>query len=113
MLVICETNPNKEYQIEKIRDVYFCYPKTEAEYLELLLVYNGNNIQGNLDLLYTEANELPDNLTVKGWMDISYSKIKNLPNNLTIGGSLFLKNNDIPNNVSIPKSVKVNGKVIR
>ena len=90
MLVICETDPgNKPYKIEKIRDVYFCYPQIEAEYLELLFCYNGNNIQGNLDLVNT--------------------KIKELPVNFIVNGDLNLYNTNIP--YSIPIGVK--GKVYR
>ena len=130
MLVICETNPNKEYQIEKIRDVYFCYPKTEAEYLELLLVYNGNNIQGDLYLVNTKIKELPANLTVSGVLYLFRSKIKklpanltvngnlylnyinitSLPNNLTVGGDLYLLNTKIPKDYKFPVGIK--GKVI-
>ena len=85
MLVICETNPNKEYQIEKISNVYFCYPQTEAEYLELLLCYNGNNIQSYLYLGGTKIKELPDNLTVNGNLYLWNTNIKELPDNLTVG----------------------------
>ena len=85
MLVICETNPNKEYQIEKIGKVYFCYPQTEAEYLELLLCYNGNNIQRYLNLGNTNITELPNNLNVNGYLNLGGIKITELPDNLTVG----------------------------
>ena len=131
MLVICETNPNKEYQIEKIGNVYFCYPQTEAEYLELLFCYNGNNIQSDLNLYNTYITELPDNLTVEGYLDLgntnitelpnnltvngylylNYTNIISLPDNLTVGGDLYLRNTKLPKDYSIPIGVK--GKVYR
>ena len=131
MLVICKNHPGeKSYKIEKIRNVYFCYPKTEAEYLELLWIHNGNNIQGNLDLKYTNKTELPDNLTVEGnfnlfgskikelptnltvggYLDINYTKIKVLPDNFRVEGYLNLGASDIPKNYVIPIGIK--GEVI-
>ena len=91
MLVITEIHPgDKKYKIEKIGGVYFCHPETEAEYLELLLVYNGNNIQGDLSLSFTKIKVLPDNLTVNGYLDLVNSKIpKDYPIPSGVKGRIF------------------------
>ena len=90
MFVITQIDPGpKNYQIKPFKKVYLCYPTTEAEYLELLLVYNGNNIQGNLDLSFSNISELPDNLIVHEELNISFSTIAYIPNNVVVNGDFM------------------------
>ena len=63
--------PNKDYPIKQYRDTYFCYPKTKEDELELLLVYNGNNIDGDLKIPFNFIDEIPHNLVVNGHIRVS------------------------------------------
>ena len=128
MLVITDTDPgNKPYKIKPNLDLYcddfwLCYPETEADYLELLLVHNGNNLTGDF---YFCEDELPNNLTIKGHLtiptnakikiplglkitgilDIAGTEIDELPSDLIVN-SLYMFNTKIPDNYTIPIGVK-------
>jgi hypothetical protein len=60
----------------------------------------------NLNLYNSNAESLPDNLTVKGALHLNGSKIKSLPNNLTVGDYLDLTNSKIK---SLPNDLTING----
>ena len=106
-MVITEIKPkrsSKRYPIIGVREVFLCFPPTKEEELELMLCYNGNNIQGNLwlskcrilnDPLLLKPGcsnilPLPDNLTVNGWLNLWGTPIKTLPKNLKVKEWLYL-----------------------
>ena len=99
MIILTQENPgNKSYKIVEFNEgIYFCYPRTEPEKLELLYCYNGNQFNGDLDLENGMIHELPDNLIVNGNLDLSDAKLNDLPDNLTVNGNLNISNIKIYN----------------
>lgn len=97
MIVITEICPGeKNYKIVKTSipayNLWFCFPNTEAEQLELLF----NTISGHLFVSHDDPiTELPDNLIVMGMLDIAESKIKRLPNNLIVKGVIDINHTSI------------------
>jgi hypothetical protein len=64
------------------------------------------NIEGDLNLVGSRIESLPDNLTVKGHLFLRNLRIKYLPDNLTVGGDLDLTFTYI---ASFPDNLKVGG----
>jgi len=63
-------------------------------------------VGGNLSLSNTPIKELPDNLKVGGILDLSNTPIKELPDNLEVGRNLYLKNTQIE---KLPDNLEVGG----
>jgi len=67
------------------------------------------NIEGNLNLSFTDIKSLPDNLKIGGNLSFTQSSIRTLPDNLTVEGSLDLTEEVINN--SLPNNLKVEGRL--
>ena len=90
MLILCPIDPGpRSYRIEKIKDVWFCYPKKKADIIELFSEYSGNHFENNLDLRETDITELPIDLTVLGMLFVSKTKLTELPYGLKCGGLII------------------------
>jgi hypothetical protein len=48
-------------------------------------------VEGNLNLGYTNITSLPDNLKVGGYLFLEKTNITSLPHNLKVGSNLFLE----------------------
>ena len=68
-------------------------------------------VGGSLFLENTPIKELPNNLEVSGYLDLRNTPIKELPDNLKVGHSLFLDNTHIeklPDNLEVGGSLNLN-----
>jgi hypothetical protein len=74
------------------------------------------NIEGDLNLVGSRIESLPDNLTVKGHLTTANYNIKSLPDNLTVGGDLDLtygsKITSLPDNLKVGGDLQVWGTSI-
>jgi hypothetical protein len=64
------------------------------------------NIEGILDLGYTNITSLPDNLKVEGSINLSYTDLRTLPENFKVNGYLNLRVTPISN---LPDNLHVGG----
>ena len=67
--------------------------KKFREETNYILYYNEGKFcyNGSLNLIGTQIQSLPDNLTVGGYLHLGNTPIQSLPDNLTVGGSLSLR----------------------
>jgi hypothetical protein len=65
----------------------------------------GLTVGGNLDLSYTQVKQLPAGLTVGRDLDLSYTQVKQLPAGLTVGRDLVLQGTPI----ELPAGLTVKG----
>ena len=65
------------------------------------------DIEGDLDLTYSNIESLPEGLKVGGNLILRYSRIKSIPKGLKVGGDLRLDGCD--NITSLPKGLVVDG----
>jgi hypothetical protein len=72
--------------------------------------YKGLNVKGDLDLSYTQIQELPEGLNVEGNLDLSCTQIRELPEGLSVEGYLNLKDTQIR---ELPESLSVGGINLR
>ena len=65
------------------------------------------NVEGDLDLPYTNITSLPDNLKVRGFLDLTNTKkITSLPDNLQVGGHIFSNSSNL---TSLPDNLSIGG----
>lgn len=117
-LVITQVDPGeKNYHVRtsEYGDYWFCFPSTEEEKIELLLVYGGNVIHGDLRIYQAdEICELPTGLEVHGTLHLDYVNIKYLPPDLVVHKDLYARFtliNDIPETVRIGQCILVTNKL--
>lgn len=108
-MVITKEKPNRDYEIRRaiMMDLYFCYPKTEIQEMELLLCYNGNIINENLYISFHDnITELPRNLVVFGDLIINWALITEIPDDIFVSGDVHIGVTLINRDSMIPPGIK-------
>ena len=65
-------------------------------------------VPGDLNLINSAIETLPDNLKVDGWLDLRNSDIRELPKGLTVGYYLNLDNTQVS---ALPSDLRVNSRI--
>lgn len=106
MIIFTDDKPPEHYDSFQLDcGIWVTRTKTPQEEMELINLFNGNNIN---KLILTKKDgiiELPSKLTVRGDMNISGTDISSLPNDLSVYGWTLTFGTNIPKGYVKPEGV--------